>query len=95
MGRPESKQSCYFKVYGKYLWGKCGLMCTQITQMNTCHAVKLKWHNCGLNPQMWIIVAEYHEHIYDNFKNFKPFFTLFFNLVPTIKILNEKDTNVA
>ena len=43
-------------------------MCTPFTQMITYCAVKPSCHKWGLNPQMWIIVSEYHNHIYDTLK---------------------------
>ena len=31
-----------------------------------CYTVKPNWHKCGVQPQMWIIVGQYHKNIYDN-----------------------------
>ena len=38
-------------------------MCTTSTQMITCHTVKQKWYQCGLQPKMWIILGECHNCI--------------------------------
>ena len=37
--------------------------------MITCYTVTPKCPECGLNPQMWINVVEYHDHIYNIMKH--------------------------
>ena len=43
-------------------------MCTLTTQMFTGNTIKPELHKCGLNPQMWTIVGEYHNYNYNNSK---------------------------
>ena len=45
-------------------WRDLGQVTRQII-MITCCTIKPEWHKCGLNPQMWTIVGEYHNYIYD------------------------------
>ena len=63
---------------------KSDLLCT-LTQMITCCTVKPKGHKCGLNPQMWIIVGKYYNHIYD----------AIFQYLNNIQNLNYSSTTLA
>ena len=62
-------------------------MCRTSFQMITCYSVKPKCHQCGLSPQMWIIVVEYHNYIYNTVRFYLKLNTGFAWIVKSVKIV--------